>query len=160
MARKTATVEISAEGRDKGKLFFITEMPAMQIERWATRALLALSKSGIDIPDDIASAGLAGVASLGMRALSHIDFHDAEPLLAEMLTCVQFIPDPNNRSFKRSDIETDIEEVATFFKLRAEVFSLHTNFFTPGVNSDSTTKTTGKQHEAHVTPNTKTFRTR
>ena len=130
-------------------------MPAMQAEKWATRALIALTKSGVEIPDDIASSGLAGIAMLGMKAISGINFYEAEPLLDEMLDCVEIIPDKNNRNFKRSDIQTDIEEVSTLFKLRSEVFNLHTNFLKPGVQSESTAAMTGKQK---VTPNTKIFR--
>jgi hypothetical protein len=146
MARKSATITISAEGRDQGKVFHIKELPAMQAERWATRALLALAKSGVEIPDDIASAGLAGVASLGMKAFAGLNYDDAEPLLAEMLACVSVIPDPSNPNIMRSDIESDIEEVATLLKLRSEVFKLHVNFSTPGVSSESTPPTTGRTH--------------
>jgi len=46
MARKTATVTISAEGRDKGKTFFLTEMSAERSEEWGERALLALVRGG------------------------------------------------------------------------------------------------------------------
>ena len=34
------------EGRDKGKRFKITEMPAVKMDKWATKALLILGKSG------------------------------------------------------------------------------------------------------------------
>ena len=52
MARKTKRVTITAEGRDKGKTFLITELPADQAERWAIRALLALIQSGAVISED------------------------------------------------------------------------------------------------------------
>jgi hypothetical protein len=144
MARKTATVVITAEGRDKGKVFFITEMPAMQVERWAMKAFLALARSGVEIPENISSAGLAGIAQLGLKAFGGLNFDDAEPLMQEMLACVQIIPNPSNPTVRRSDIEADIEEVSTLLKLRAEVYNLHTDFLQLGVNSKST-KTTSKQ---------------
>lgn len=131
MARKTVTVVITAEGRDQGKTFVIQELPAMQAERWAMRALLALAKSGVEIPDDIASAGLAGVASLGLKAFAGLDYNDAEPLMAEMLSCVSILPDPSNPAVRRYDIEADIEEVGTLLKLRLETFNLHTGFSMP-----------------------------
>ena len=61
MARKTMDVLIDADNRDKGKLFFVEEMPASQAEEWATRALMAMMRSGIDIPENIQDAGLAGI---------------------------------------------------------------------------------------------------
>lgn len=144
MFRKTAIITISAEGRDKGKVFHIQEMPAMKIEKWATRALLALVKGGAEIPDDVANAGLAGLKALGIKALMGLNYYDAEPLLEEMLECISIIPDPGNRDFMRADIENDIEEVKTLLTLRAAVFNLHADFSTPAVHSNSTS-TTGKQ---------------
>ena len=35
MARKTQTYTIDSGGRDKGKTFLITEMPATKAEDWA-----------------------------------------------------------------------------------------------------------------------------
>jgi hypothetical protein len=136
MARKSHTIVIEAEGRDKGKMFTIAEMPPSQAEKWAFRALLALAKSGVEVPDDIASAGLAGVAAMGIKAFSGLSFEDAEPLLDEMFAMVSFVPDPARPAIKRGHggvgplIEDDIEEISTRLRLRKELFFLHTNFFT------------------------------
>lgn len=127
MARKQATVTISAPGRDVGKVFLLTEMSAAQSEEWAGRALFAMLNAGVEIPDNIAGAGLAGIASLGISALTRLSFDAAKPLLDEMFTCVQIQPSP---SVTRALIEDDIEEVATRLTLRKEVFSLHMSFFT------------------------------
>lgn len=135
--RKTNTVIVEAEGRDKGKMFTLTEMPPSQAEKWAFRALLALAKSGVEVPDDIASAGLAGVARLGIKAFSGLHYEDAEPLLDEMFAMVSYVPDPTKPAIKRGFggvgplIEDDIEEVQTRLLLRKELFALHLNFFTP-----------------------------
>ena len=137
MARKVATIVIDSEGRDCGKVFQLREMPAMQAERWA--------KSGVEIPENIANAGLAGVAALGLKAFGGLDFADAEPLLIEMMSCVQIIPDPAKPQVVRFLVDDDIEEVATLLKLRAEVFSLHTGFSIPGAPSKSTSTATGKR---------------
>ncbi len=128
MARKTATIVIEADGRDKGKTFFLTELSAMQAERWATRALLAMARSGLDIPEDIAYAGLAAIAALGVKALGGIPYAEAEPLLAEMFACIQIVPDPSVPQVKRNVIESDIEEVETLAKLRLDVMRLHVDF--------------------------------
>lgn len=148
--RKTAFITISAQGRDLGKVYKLTEMPASQSEWWATRLFLAMANAGIEVPDEVAESGLAGVASLGaggivkliLGAVGGIKQEDAKPLLDEMMACVACIPDPMQPERVRSLIEDDIEEVATRFKLRKEVVALHTDFFAPVEASTSTSNPT------------------
>lgn len=128
MARRTVDVTISAEGRDAGKVFRLTEMTASQAERWATRALLALGRSGVDIPEDVAQSGFAGVVAIGIRAFAGIPWELAEPLLGEMFTCVSIMPDPSRPTVIRALIEDDIEEIGTRLVLREEVIALHSGF--------------------------------
>lgn len=128
MARKTQTITITAEGRDKGKVFFVTEMPASQAEKWAGRAFLAMAKSGVQIPDHIQQMGLAGIATVGLKAFGGIEWGMAEPLIDEMFDCVKFIPNPSKPSVIRGLVEDDTEEVSTRLKLRADIFELHTGF--------------------------------
>jgi hypothetical protein len=138
MARKTKTIVVEAEGRDKGKMFVLTEMAPTKAEKWAFRAFLALAKSGVEIPDDLATSGLAGIAKVGLQAFSGLSFEDAEPLMDEMFEMIAIIPDPARPEIKRGYggvgklIEDDIEEVSTRLLLRKEMFSLHTSFFTQG----------------------------
>lgn len=134
MARKTATVKIDAQGRDFGKTFVITELSAFAAEEWAGRALFAMLNAGVQIPDNVAKGGLAGVAALGIGALTKMSFESAKPLLDEMLTCVQIQPSPK---VTRAWIEDDIEEVSTLLTLRKEVLNLHMGFFTSGADSTS-----------------------
>ncbi|WP_347558576.1 hypothetical protein [Robbsia sp. KACC 23696] len=137
MARKEKTIVIEKEGRDKGKMFIIHEMPPSKAEKWAIRAILALAKSGVEVPDDIANAGMAGIAMLGLKAFGGLRYEDAEPLLDEMFAMVAVIPDPQNPAIKRGCggvgplIEDDIEEVMTRLTLRKELFTLHTGFSFP-----------------------------
>lgn len=129
MARKTIQVMIETPGRDQGKLFEITELSAMRAERWARRALCALGKSGAEIPDDVANAGLAGIAAMGIRAISGVDTAEMDALMDEMLTTVSLIPDPSKPFVKRPlRSEDDIEEVTTLLRIREEVLSLHVGF--------------------------------
>lgn len=132
MARKTKVVVIEAEGRDQGKHYLLTELPASQAERWATRALMAMAKSGVEIPDGLERAGVAGIAVVGLRAVAGMPFEEAQPLLDEMMACVEFIPDPARPQVHRYLIEDDIEEVATRIMLRQEVIELHTGFSLAG----------------------------
>lgn len=139
--RKTSIVTISEEGRDFGKVFLLTEMPAAKAEKWAIRAVLAAAKSGLDMPEGIEQAGMAGIAVLCLQALPHLNFYDAEPLLDEMFECVQCIPDAKIPNVVRPLIDDDIEEIKTRLRLRSEVLQLHVGFSIPGETSKSTLAT-------------------
>ena len=145
--RNHKLIVIDKEGRDKGKTFKITEMPAMKAEKWATRALLALLHSGIEVPDDAANAGLAGIAAMGIAAFAGLKWQDADPLLEEMMTCVQIIPDASNPMVVRPIMEMadDIEEVSTLFFLRKEVLELHLGFSIADKLSTSALSATKKE---------------
>lgn len=128
MARATASITITDANRDHGKAFLITEMPASKIESWAFRAILALMASGKELPEGYENLGLAGMAQLGLNALSGLKWEVAEPLLQEIWDCIQYIPDPKNSSVVRGIIDQDVEELTTRIKLRAEVWKLHAGF--------------------------------
>lgn len=125
MARKNITITIEDEGRDKGKTFFIEEWAAQRAERWAMRAFFALSASGIDLPENAATSGMAGIVGAGFSALGKIPADTAIDLLDELMSCVKFVPKAGS---KRDLVEEDIQEVATRLKLKFEVFKLHTGF--------------------------------
>lgn len=139
MARKQITLTIGAEGRDKGKVFILTELSAYEAEEWAGRALFSLMNAGVEIPDNIAEAGLAGVAAMGMKAIAKLAFESAKPLLDKMMDCVQIQPSPN---VTRELMSGDVEEVATLFTLRKKVLGLHLDFFTAAAPSISGSKST------------------
>ncbi|WP_447867551.1 hypothetical protein [Rahnella bonaserana] len=128
MARKIAQYEVKEAGRDKGKIFILTEMSASQAERWALRALLAVGRSGIDIPEGIEKAGFSAIASFGLNLVMKLPMEDAEILLDEMFTCIKVLPDPKKPDLTRSLIEDDIEEVKTRVQLRKAIFDLHVDF--------------------------------
>lgn len=127
MARKTAKYTVEADGRDKGKVFVLNELPASQGERWAIRAVLALINNGVDLPEGFDRMGMAAMAELGIRAISGLKWDIAEPLLDEMWQCVEIQPDPT-KPLTRKLVEEDIEEISTRITLRMEVFKLHTDF--------------------------------
>jgi hypothetical protein len=135
--RKTKTVTITEEGRDKGKNYHLTEMPVWDAEKWAARAILALAKSGVEIPDGV--EGMAGLAALGLGAIMQIRWEDAEPLLDDMLKCIKFMP---SAGVIRPLIleQDDIEEIDTLLTLRKEILGLHFDFFLDAVDSISDTK--------------------
>jgi hypothetical protein len=126
--RKTSTYTETADNRDKGKIFKLEEMSADQAEAWALKAFFAIMNAGIDVPDNLADLGFAGIATAGLNALGKVDYETARPLLDEMMTCVQIIPDPAKPNVARALFPGDIEEVATKLKLRKAVFDLHVAF--------------------------------
>ncbi|ENN86076.1 hypothetical protein RHSP_32067 [Rhizobium freirei PRF 81] len=123
----------------------------MQSEKWATRALAVVAKSGVDIGgiDEIMKLGMAGIAMLGVASLVNCPFEEIEPLLDEMMWCVCIKPDPQRPNYIREDlIEEDIEEIATRLYLRSEVFQLITGFsVTGGLSSE-----TSSSAPAHPSP--------
>lgn len=129
MALKTKEVMVTAEGRDKGKLYIITEMPAAKAEKWAARLFLAMGRSGVDVSMAMKlGGGMIAAAVMGIGALSSMAWSDAEGLLDEMMLCVQARPNPGNLDVVRALVENDPEEVETRLMLRMEVITLHTGF--------------------------------
>ena len=132
MARKTKIVTITDEGRDQGKGYLLREMPAMQAEKWASRALLALAASGVELPEgfDSRTASSALIVSVGLEAFGKAKWELIEPLLDEMMTCVSYVPKPNNPGviLPLSANEDAIEEVKTLLMLRKELLELHLGF--------------------------------
>lgn len=128
MARRTKEVTITAPGRDHGKKFVLTEMPAEEGEYWATRALELIEKSGElnAKPAGDGMAGLAEAAGAGINAARHLQ--DAS--LNGMWKYVQFKPE--NPKAPTQDLREDhIEEWQTRLELRAAFFKLHVGFFSP-----------------------------
>lgn len=133
MGRKVETIKVPAEWgeRDAGKIFRVTEMSAAQAEKWAMRALMLLRGSGERIPANIQGFGMIGVAILGFNVFMNAQIRpdELEPLLDEMMTCVQIVRDPKNLEVATDLVSADdIEEVRTRLWLRSEILRLHTNF--------------------------------
>ncbi len=120
-------------GEDSGKQFEISRMPALKAHDWAVRGLLALSRAGVEMPENIQNIGLAGIAMFGFRSLGKVQFEEAQGLLGQLRACARYIPDPvAHPEIKRAinDQTNDIEEFATYFLIEKEVFDFHTGFFT------------------------------
>ena len=129
MARKKRTINIDT-GRDKGKTFQITEMPIMQADKWAQRALFALAGSGIDTAGINPNGGMLEMAKLAISVISRIDPQIGGELLDELLTCVQIVP---SGGLARSlNVESDIEDLKTLFELRKAALLVHIDFLTNG----------------------------
>lgn len=132
--RRTATIVIDREGRDKGGVFELEEMPAFQACEWFVRAGQLLARSGTDIPADIGQHGATGFVALGVGAvvsgLGKSPWTDVKPLLDELLTCVRSYMPPGGQ-VPLTDwrvIRDQIQEPATFWALYQEVLSLLAGF--------------------------------
>ena len=91
----------------------------------------------MDLPEGALDSGFASLATVGLNMLGNINPKDADELMDKMLECVMYVPD--GRSLQpRPLVESDIEEVTTLIKLRAEVFKLHAGFLkaaTPSISA-------------------------
>jgi len=119
-------IEFTADfGRDNGRKFIITEMPAAKAESFAFRVFLALTKNDFQMPENIENAGFAALAELGISALRGLNYEDVEPLFNEMMSCVRYkMSDGSTRDL----FESDIEELVTRLKIRAAWWGLHADF--------------------------------
>ena len=137
MARKKQDITIHYEGRDKGKVFQITEMSSLQVERWAMRAVNALVRAGADVPDGLELAGMAAIVAIGIKNISKIPFEELDPLFAEMFGCLMLKPDPAHPEIVRHLVDgvgdgDDIQEVNTCLLLRQKILELHLGFSIAG----------------------------
>jgi len=128
MARKTARVTIDADGRDKGKTFVVTELPALDIERWTVRLVLALGKNGVNLPGVQADSGFAGIAGVLWALLAQVSPEEAETLMATMLEGLKI----DEGKIVRELVTDDIEEPETLLQLRMAWVDLHSGFFAKG----------------------------
>lgn len=128
MARKTCRLVIDDPGRDNGKAFVITELPALDIERWTVRLVLALGKNGISLPDVQADSGFAGIAGILWVLIAQISASDAEALMATMMQGLKI----DEGKIVRDAAGDDIEEPETLLQIRMAWVDLHAGFFAKG----------------------------
>ncbi|MGE9547621.1 hypothetical protein [Snodgrassella sp. CS2] len=133
MARKTKDITIES-GRDAGKSFRITEMPILQADKWAQRAIFAIARAGVDTCSINMNGGMLEMARLALDVVGKIDPEVGGDLLDELLSCVQIIP---TGGVPRSLVmDSDIEDIKTLFVLRKEVLALHIDFLKNGNSPD------------------------
>lgn len=128
MGRKSCNLVIDEEGRDKGKVFVLTELPALDIERWTVRLVLALGKNGVSLPDVQADSGFAGIAGILWVLIAQISPSEAEALMATMLEGLKI----NAGKVVRDVMPDDIEEPETLLQIRLAWVDLHAGFFAKG----------------------------
>ncbi len=130
--RKVETVKVPAGfGRDVGKLFVVTEMPAARAEKWALRLFLAMKGTKGEVPSEVMALGMVAVAWKGLNAFlaAPVSPEEIEPLMDEMFTCVGMVRDPKHPDVVTAVVsDDDVEEVQTRLWLRSEVLRVHTGF--------------------------------
>jgi hypothetical protein len=122
--RKTASVIIDADNRDKGKRFLLTEMSAYQAERWARKVISTLARRGVQVPVGTELAGMAAFPSL--TPLTMMSWIDDDALIGEIMSCVHAWPEGS--PIPRRLVESDTEEILTLAYLKMEVIALHVGF--------------------------------
>jgi hypothetical protein len=142
MPRRRDKVVIEREGRDHGKIFWITEMSASAGEHWAGRLLTMLAAGNADVPPGFFQLGFEGCAAwVAVHGIGGIDWAVAYPLLQEMMACVTIQPDAARPNVTRELLEDDIEEIVTRLTLREAWFDTHLGFSVRARYWTSTTDT-------------------
>lgn len=129
--RKEVEITIE-EGRDKGKTFKITEMSAVQMDRWATKALCLFGKGGVTLEE----LGKLDMSAL-LKVLGELGYDLSEPLLNELLECASFKKDGVFVPMKGAMVDSVVEDFKTLFRLRMEALSLNLGFLDGGDESKS-----------------------
>lgn len=130
--RNSEMVNVPATfGRDANKLLKITEMPALQAEKWAWRLICALKGTSIEVPENYEKMGMIAIARRALNGFlaSDVDFDKLDPLLDEMLKCVEIVLDKARPDITQPlDAMSQLEEIQTIPWLRSEVLRIHTGF--------------------------------
>lgn len=123
-------VEVRIEnGKDAGKVFKVKEMPALQMDRWAMRALCLLGRS-----EENGVVGLLQIKNLSelLSSFSRVDYEKAEPLLVELLECCYFMKDGTPVQLKPSFVDGILEDWTTITRLRIEALKVNLGFLEQG----------------------------
>ena len=129
---KIITIE---EGRDSGKTFVVTEMPASRLEKWSARALLALFNGHVpaNVADQARGSHAMALAGAVMSGLNGVRWELVEPLYDELLTCIHHVPDPSRPSARvklcAENVDNFIQDMGTLLRLRAAVLEVCFDFF-------------------------------
>lgn len=127
-------LEITIEkGRDAGKTFKITEMGAVQMDKWATKALCLCGKGGVTLED----LGRMDFNAM-LKLLGNLGYDLSEPLLEELLECSSYKKDGAFVPMKGAMVDSVIEDWQTIFRLRMEALELNLGFLAEGEESKST----------------------
>lgn len=134
---KTKTITIE-KGRDQGKKFLITEMPAIQADEWAHHLLEQAALSGVDLKNvdvlNLDTKSMAGMIEIGaaiFTVLGRIPREESRQLKFDILDrCVQIIPTGGEP--RACDWAQEIKDFENFTILAAQAIGIHINFLERG----------------------------
>jgi hypothetical protein len=129
MARKQITHIVETEGRDHGKEFIITEMPAWDADTLAQDIWRAMGDAKFtNIPQDVIAMGSAGLATLGLSVLSASAPEVAAAMRDKLLATVDVVITHDGQQQVRKVKPIDFEEVPTIRQLMDKVFEVNFGF--------------------------------
>lgn len=135
MARREIDYVVSDDGRDRGKVFHLTEMSATRAEKWAMRTMRAMLAAGIPITPEMMAGGIGSLAAMNPAAILNVDIDEVFALGDELMSCVEMKPDRAHPELIRPLVENDIEEIKTRLNLKLAVYRLTVGFSQAGVPS-------------------------
>lgn len=135
LKRKIFTIP---KGRDEGKRFQITEMPALKADEWAHKLLEQASRSGVDLKNvdvlNLDTKSMAGMIEIGAAVftiLGRIDHEISREMKFDLLdTCVRIIPTEGEPRMCLWDDE--IKDFQNFTLLAAQAIGIHIDFLQQG----------------------------
>lgn len=127
---KIVEIPIPTEGqrpnRDAGRRYLLEEMPVLKAEKWARRAIGAMSRQDLDVREEMKKLGFLGFYLLGLQALAGGDMDAVDGLMEEMLPCIKIY---ESDTFARPvGADGDFWELSTVYQLRKELIELHMGF--------------------------------
>lgn len=132
------TTFTATNGRDKDKVFLITELPAIQADEWAGKLFNEACLAGVDLKnvdlmnlDTKSMKGMVEISAMIITLIGRIPAERARELKFELLNkCVQIVPTGGQ---PRMVIWNDeIKEFATFTILFLQVIKLIAGFLIQG----------------------------
>lgn len=129
-------------GRDTDKTFRLTEMSAMQLEKWHIKMLSLMKESLAKAADDVMELYKEHSATLAFATLSNKSVTDAEKyidLLNEYLYCYEYFDKDRGEYIKLNaeNVSDYIEELTSLQYLRDRAAQFNIVDFTKGNHSNS-----------------------
>ena len=99
--------------------------------QYATSSIGPVESSVVLIRSHTRTASSAQLVSVGLEAFGKAKWDLIEPLLDEMMSCVQYVGNPEKSpdvKLAMSSVPDAIEEVTTLLTIRKELLELHLGF--------------------------------
>lgn len=136
---KNYTIE---SGRDAGKTFKITEMPAIKADEWAHQLIEQAANSGVNLKDvdvlNLDTKSMKGMIEIGaavFSVLGRINYEISREMKFDILNrCVQIVPKGGESRPVLWDDE--IKDFKNYTVLAAHAIGIHVDFLKQGETSN------------------------